>query len=93
MNRVAVRRSHEPMFPQTSLGLFLGEKGGFHKPINLCTSSVVGAGAKWNLIFAHKYLSMFFGGGFVHGLLVLFSDLYLLVGECQRRSHSLAFLS
>ena len=67
MRRVAVRRSHEPMFPQASLGLFLEEKGGFHKPINPCTSSVGGAGAEWNLLFAHKYPSMFFGGGSVHG--------------------------
>ena len=67
--------------PKASLGLFLGEKGGFHKPINLCTSSVGGAGAEWNLLFAHKYLSMFFGGGFVHGLLLLLSDLYWLE-EC-----------
>ena len=75
MNRVAVRRSHEPIFPQASLRLFWGRKGGFDKPINLCTSSVGGAGAEWNLLFAHKYLTMLFGGGFVHELLVLLSDL------------------
>ena len=62
--------------PKASLGLFLGEKGGFHKPINPCTSSVGGAGAKWNLLFAHKYPSMFFGGGSGHGFPVLLSGLY-----------------